>query len=179
MEYIQEKLPTTELLAQLAEEATELAQAALKLRRVYDGTNPTPTTYEDALGNLHEEIADVRLLLEILRLDTPHCESLQNAISRAKLKRWAERLRKNARTQNKNNDPARIVELEAELALAVKIISAQRDCDTCKHRPPEDNYPCVAAQYDCMDCDHEHCEYACRMCYNGNKWEWRGKHGKQ
>ena len=35
-------LPKTEILAQLAEEAAELAQAALKLRRSLDGTNPTP-----------------------------------------------------------------------------------------------------------------------------------------
>lgn len=35
-------LTPAELLAQLAEESAELAQAALKLRRAYDGTNPTP-----------------------------------------------------------------------------------------------------------------------------------------
>lgn len=35
-------LTPVELLAQLAEEGAELAQAALKLRRAYDGTNPTP-----------------------------------------------------------------------------------------------------------------------------------------
>lgn len=35
-------LPKTEILAQVAEEASELAQAALKLRRALDGTNPTP-----------------------------------------------------------------------------------------------------------------------------------------
>lgn len=35
-------LPREEILAQLAEEASELAQAALKLRRALNGTNPTP-----------------------------------------------------------------------------------------------------------------------------------------
>lgn len=35
-------LPEAEVLAQLAEEVAELAQAALKLRRALDGTNPTP-----------------------------------------------------------------------------------------------------------------------------------------
>lgn len=39
---ISDILPKTEILAQLAEEASELAQAALKLRRALDGTNPTP-----------------------------------------------------------------------------------------------------------------------------------------
>lgn len=38
-------LPREKILAQLAEEASELAQAALKLRRALDGTNPTPYFY--------------------------------------------------------------------------------------------------------------------------------------
>lgn len=40
-------LPKTEILAQLAEEASELAQAALKLRCALDGTNPTPKSVEE------------------------------------------------------------------------------------------------------------------------------------
>lgn len=39
---ISDILPDTEILAQLEEEASELAQAALTLRRALDGTNPTP-----------------------------------------------------------------------------------------------------------------------------------------
>jgi hypothetical protein len=42
-------LPLTELLAGVAEEAAELAQAALKLRRAYDGTNPTPKPINEAI----------------------------------------------------------------------------------------------------------------------------------
>ena len=42
-------LPETEILAQLAEEASELAQAALKLRRALDGTNPTPKDIEECV----------------------------------------------------------------------------------------------------------------------------------
>lgn len=52
-----------ELLAMLAEEAAELAQAALKLRRVLDGTNPTPATYAEAKEDLIEEAADVELCM--------------------------------------------------------------------------------------------------------------------
>ena len=48
-------LPETEVLAQLAEEAAELAQAALKLRRVLDGTNPTPLSESEARAALAEE----------------------------------------------------------------------------------------------------------------------------
>jgi hypothetical protein len=49
-------LPKTEILAQLAEEASELAQAALKLRRALDGTNPTPKSVEECLENIQEEM---------------------------------------------------------------------------------------------------------------------------
>lgn len=92
IEYIQEKLTTEELLCQLAEEATELAHAALKLRRVYDGSNPTPTTDAEAIGNLHEEIADVKLLLKVLGLDDPNDRALQDHIMKSKISRWAHRL---------------------------------------------------------------------------------------
>lgn len=79
-----------ELLEQLAEEATELAQAALKLRRVVDGKNPTPVKYDDALENLLEEVADVDLVLAVLGL----CESAEDEYARmdAKLARWKNRL---------------------------------------------------------------------------------------
>lgn len=48
-------LPKTEILAQLAEEASELAQATLKLRRALDGTNPTPKSVAECEANLIEE----------------------------------------------------------------------------------------------------------------------------
>jgi len=173
MEYIREKLPTPELLAQLAEEAAELGHAALKLRRVYDGTNPTPTTYEDALDNLHEEIADVQLLLQVLELTD---REVYTEIMQEKLRRWERRLRKNAGKQEDRHDPARVVELEAELAAALKYISAQRDCITCKHHPKENNPACVAANWDCADCDDTDC--TCMFCGpKADKWEWRGAHG--
>ena len=56
-------LPKTEILAQLAEEASELAQAALKLRRALDGTNPTPKSVAECLENIQEEMADVFVCL--------------------------------------------------------------------------------------------------------------------
>ena len=88
--YIREKIPQTELLAQLAEEATELAHAALKLRRAYDGTNPTPVSRGEALENLKEEVADVELVLALLDLDQYDAEC--NRIKCEKLERWARRL---------------------------------------------------------------------------------------
>jgi NTP pyrophosphatase (non-canonical NTP hydrolase) len=91
IEYIREQLPHEELLCQLAEEAAELSQAALKLRRVYDGSNPTPVSLIDALESVHEEIADVRLCLRVLgyELDTQTAQTMMDA----KLERWARRLK--------------------------------------------------------------------------------------
>lgn len=70
LQYVIDCMPQNELLCQLAEEASELSQAALKLRRAYDRTNPTPVSKEDALKHLYEEIADVWLTLKALGLDT-------------------------------------------------------------------------------------------------------------
>ena len=59
-------LPEEELLAQLAEECSEAAKAALKLRRARDGVNPTPASEEEAFGNLVEELADIYLCSIVL-----------------------------------------------------------------------------------------------------------------
>lgn len=63
---ISDLLPQTEILAQLAEEASELAQAALKLRRALDGTNPTPKSVEECKAALSEEYADVIVCADAL-----------------------------------------------------------------------------------------------------------------
>lgn len=66
---ISDILPKTEILAQLAEEASELAQAALKLRRALDGTNPTPKSVEECKKAFEEEYADVVNCIIALDLD--------------------------------------------------------------------------------------------------------------
>ena len=93
-------LPKTEILAQLAEEASELAQAALKLRRALDRTNPTPKSVAECEANLMEEIADinnaVRALCNAWFGDDLDSESeFWNAeceIETVKYKRWLSRL---------------------------------------------------------------------------------------
>lgn len=90
-------LPKTEILAQLAEEASELAQAVLKLRRALDGTNPTPKSVEECEENLMEEWADVNVafdqlwddkgVFQLIELD----EEYQSTITK-KLDRWLSRL---------------------------------------------------------------------------------------
>lgn len=90
---IREYLDQPELLNQLAEEAAELAEAALKLRRAYMGVNPTPVTGQEAFENLLEEMADVYNCIHVLGFDT--CENLGQVqrIMVGKQERWADRLK--------------------------------------------------------------------------------------
>lgn len=95
IETIREHLDQSELLAQLAEEAAELAKAALKLRRVYTGVNPTPVTGKEAFDNLLEEMADIYVCLHALDFDrSPHRVRVQRIMNK-KLERWAARLEGN------------------------------------------------------------------------------------
>lgn len=175
MEYIRDTLTKPVQLAQLAEEATELAQAALKLFRFFDGTNPPRKTYEECMADLHEEIADVQLLLEVLHLDKV---VLYEPIKQEKTNRWERHLRKNRRKAEKRHDPARVVQLEAELAAALKYISAHKECCVCKHQPSDGAPECRAVEWDCADCDKTTCK--CWSCGpHANNWEWSGAYGEQ
>jgi NTP pyrophosphatase (non-canonical NTP hydrolase) len=89
MSIIKERIPVCELLAGLAEEAAELAQAALKLRRCYDGTNPTPADPDRQYECLLEEIGDVELYIDQLSINRP----VINDYKAAKLERWKWRLK--------------------------------------------------------------------------------------
>lgn len=96
IDYVNAKISESELLAQLAEECCELAQAALKLRRWIDGKNPTPLSVEELINAVHEELADVFLCLDTLNPylkhnDSPTYEKISN-ISDEKLARWVKRL---------------------------------------------------------------------------------------
>lgn len=90
IDYIRKQLSYGEQMAGLAEEATELAHAALKLRRYVDGSNPTPVTEKEAVDNLLEEIGDVLLCLKVLGFPV-NPEAYEEAMD-AKLERWAKRL---------------------------------------------------------------------------------------
>ena len=90
-EYIRSRLGEPELLGQLAEEAAELTQAALKLRRAITGINPTPVSTQDALKAYQEEIADVVLCLNMLEFDSKIADV--DGIMERKLQRWVTRLK--------------------------------------------------------------------------------------
>lgn len=88
---ILERVGTAAALEQLAEEAAELAQSALKAARVLRGRNPTPVEFPAAFDSLKEEIGDVRLCVSVLEsaegweFDTKEAEE-------KKLLRWQNRL---------------------------------------------------------------------------------------
>lgn len=74
-------------LEQLAEECTELAQAALKYSRKLRGNNPTPKTIEELEADLTEEFTDVTVCAMCLKL----CADYEVMFS--KMKRWQERIK--------------------------------------------------------------------------------------
>ena len=87
---LREKVSYGDLLCQLAEEASEMAQAALKLRRATEPGNPTPITREKAEAALLEEFADVLLVCSVLGL-ADRGEEIAGIHIR-KTKRWIRRL---------------------------------------------------------------------------------------
>ena len=102
IEYIASKLSQEDILCQLAEEAAELAQAALKLRRVITRTNPTPVSENDAKHTLNEEIVDVAVAVEawvrsvIIGIDEIGTDDIKSALGTfadIKISRWAQRLK--------------------------------------------------------------------------------------
>ena len=87
------KLGRAAVLEQLAEEAAEVAQAALKLARIIRGENPTPKTACEAAEALEEEMADVIVCMRVLAtgsivIDVENVEK----IAEIKMKRCLDRL---------------------------------------------------------------------------------------
>ena len=105
--YIYKHTAFSDALAQLAEEAAEATQAALKLRRAIVPTaSPTPVKTEDALAHLYEELADVRACVKVLELydnkfEMPPAMRI-NIIAGEKIWRWAKRLRDARRGEQGN-----------------------------------------------------------------------------
>ena len=89
IDHIRSRVPDEAILAQLAEECSEAAQAALKVRRALGCGSPTPVTLADATYNLNEELSDILLCVDVLKLT-----ALDDAgpIYDDKLRRWIRRL---------------------------------------------------------------------------------------
>lgn len=77
-------------LEQLAEEASELSKAALKLARIIRGENPTPVDFDTAFRSFLEELGDTRLCAKVLEDRYGPLDTLEG--EKRKLKRWKHRL---------------------------------------------------------------------------------------
>lgn len=87
IQHIRQSVPLPDLYMQLAEEAAELSQAAIKIARYLRGVNPTPLTKQEVRKNLVEEYTDVvNVGYNILDI---HPDWL---LSDYKLYRWSKRL---------------------------------------------------------------------------------------
>ena len=89
---IRQIMPLAEIMTQLAEEAAELSQAALKYRRTLSNSNPTPITRHEAEKILLEEIADVKLCLHVSGFEAVRHKIQVNRTITAKAERWLKRL---------------------------------------------------------------------------------------
>lgn len=78
------------MLEQLAEEACEMAQAALKLSRILRGENPTPKAEWEAEADLVGEIADCYVVLDEYLRNKAWLPAILEIMER-KEKRWKER----------------------------------------------------------------------------------------
>ena len=82
------ELPEKTRLIQLAEESSELSQAALKTIRAMDGD--TPVSESEALAHLIEEMADVSVCMTTLQDIAPLAQV--GEIIAQKAQRWEDRI---------------------------------------------------------------------------------------
>lgn len=89
------------MLEQLAEECSELSQAALKLARKYRGENPTPCSEMGCIDRLTEELADVEVCMNQLHGLIDH--ERVTAIKSQKITRWKIRLEESKNQEGEND----------------------------------------------------------------------------
>ena len=105
LEYIVENLSEEDILCHISEEAAELAQAALKLRRAITQTNPTPVTVEKAKDDFTEEYGDtvvacVAYFMKHGLIDRKYVDILEK--SNTKYNRWAQRIKEGKKHEKCN-----------------------------------------------------------------------------
>lgn len=91
IDYIKNRLSKANLWGQLAEEAAELAQAALKMQRLEQGVNLPRKDRETCIAAVVEEHADVALCFELLEWQD---KEQREQIRAAKIERWSKILQK-------------------------------------------------------------------------------------
>lgn len=102
LKYIYQTEPFENRVQQLAEEAAELAQAALKYNRSLGNGCYTPVSRKDAADSLTEEMADVLLCMAAAFPDNERYKDFHVNLTRIykdKETRWAERLKENTKEE--------------------------------------------------------------------------------
>lgn len=90
---VMDQIGESAFLEQLAEECSELSQAALKLARKMRDENPTPKTYQECRDSLQEEMADVLLCIDqYMNEQESDFTVWVYEIKKQKLERWKQRL---------------------------------------------------------------------------------------
>ena len=92
-DFVRDNLLVSDLYIALAEEASELAQAAAKQGRILIGNNPSPVSKEDGESNVLEELADVYVCANVLYGRTK--DDYVSDVMNRKLARWVNRLSDN------------------------------------------------------------------------------------
>lgn len=90
-----EKIGVPATFEGLAEEATEVAQAALKIARILRGESPTPVTLEEAISNLEKEWTQLNIYTTDLGLEVDEkvcAKAITRFEKRMELKKLEERL---------------------------------------------------------------------------------------
>lgn len=118
-DFILEKLDERTLLEQLAEEASELSQAALKLIRAKGlNNNVTPKTELEATQNLVEEVTDCSTVMALLCLKDKNIPKAE--VEHSKWKRWAERLGYESEyANNRVEEVAKLLGVEIEEVFSI------------------------------------------------------------
>lgn len=98
-EYLRSTVDDVDKIAQLAEEASELAQACVKWLRVSKGTNYSPMSVDQALDHIYEEFTDVIVASKVAGIYP------SSSIESYKSLRWEERIRENL--EEDADDPRR------------------------------------------------------------------------
>ena len=93
LEYIRSMLTEAERWGQLAEEAAELAQAALKMQRLCMPKNKPSKAPDACTANLAEELIDVFVCVLATGIVDVDDEVVKAWDAKGKIHRWAERLR--------------------------------------------------------------------------------------
>lgn len=102
LRFIRENISAEDILCQIAEEAAELTQAALKLKRKMEMRNPTPLDLESLKERLLGEIADVYVALDVLLASPDDLSSIDHKYE-FKLGRWVMRLMEGERKEIEND----------------------------------------------------------------------------